>query len=76
MTPAFFEASIIELCKTTNREVLHTKGLALIQDALGDNSPMYIPAIDKWLERVKQLGKPVVPVPFKGAGQSGEGKSL
>ena len=76
MTPEFFESAMSDLIKTTNRELLHNRGLELIRQALGDNAHNFVPGIDKWLERVKQLGKPVVPIPFKGAGKSGVGRSL
>lgn len=72
MTPAFFEQCIAELCKTTNRELLHNRGLELIRQALGDYAPLYVPGIDKWLERVKQLGAPIVPTAFVGTKREGQ----
>ncbi len=56
LTPRELETLMDALCRTTQRSLLHDRGIALIRKALGANADAYLPAIDKWLQRVKDLG--------------------
>ena len=55
ITAAHFEQAMSLVCQTTNYSTLKSDGLALIANALGKQHIEYLPALDKFFRRLREL---------------------